>query len=40
MAMARITRAGENLVLCSGIMGGPKAIYARCGAGAKMGSSG
>lgn len=38
MAMARITRAGENLVLCSGIMGGPKAIYARCGAGAKMGS--
>jgi len=38
MAMARITRAGENLVLCSGIMGGPKAIYARCGTGAKMGS--
>jgi aldehyde:ferredoxin oxidoreductase len=38
MAMARITSAGENLVLCSGIMGGPKAIYARCGTGAKMGS--
>ncbi len=38
MAMARITSAGENLVLCSGIMGGAKAIYARGGAGAKMGS--
>jgi aldehyde:ferredoxin oxidoreductase len=38
MAMARITRAGENLVLCSGIMGGVKAIWARGGAGAKMGS--
>jgi aldehyde:ferredoxin oxidoreductase len=38
MAMARITRAGENLVLCAGVMGGPKAIYARCGTGAKMGS--
>lgn len=38
MALARITRAGENLVLCSGIMGGPKAIYARGGTGAKMGS--
>ncbi len=38
MAMARITSAGENLVLCAGIMGGPKAIYARGGAGAKMGS--
>ncbi len=38
MALARITSAGENLVLCSGIMGGPKAIYARCGTGAKMGS--
>ncbi|WP_304412861.1 aldehyde ferredoxin oxidoreductase N-terminal domain-containing protein, partial [Desulfuromonas sp. TF] len=38
MAMARITSAGENLVLCSGIMGGIKAIYARGGAGAKMGS--
>lgn len=38
MAMARITRAGENGVLCSGIMGGIKAIWARGGAGAKMGS--
>lgn len=38
MAMARITSAGENLVLCSGIMGGVKAIYARGGSGAKMGS--
>ncbi|MBI5904774.1 MAG: MoaD/ThiS family protein [Deltaproteobacteria bacterium] len=38
MAMARITRAGENLALCAGIMGGPKAIYARGGPGAKMGS--
>jgi aldehyde:ferredoxin oxidoreductase len=38
MALARITSAGENLVLCSGIMGGPKAIYARGGTGAKMGS--
>lgn len=38
MAMARITCAGENLVLSSGIMGGPKAIYARGGAGAKMGA--
>lgn len=38
MAMARITSAGENLVLCAGIMGGVKAIYARGGAGAKMGS--
>jgi aldehyde:ferredoxin oxidoreductase len=38
MAMARITSAGENLVLCSGIMGGPKAIWARGGPGAKMGS--
>ena len=40
MAMARITSAGENLGLCSGIMGGVKAIYARGGAGAKMGSLG
>ena len=39
MAMARITSAGENRVLCSGIMGGPKAIWARGGAGAKMGRS-
>ncbi|GAB4365167.1 MAG: aldehyde ferredoxin oxidoreductase family protein [Deltaproteobacteria bacterium] len=38
MALARITRAGENLVLCAGIMGGPKAIYARGGTGAKLGS--
>ncbi len=38
MAMARITRAGENRVLCSGIMAGPKAIYARGGAGAKLGA--
>lgn len=38
MAMARITSAGENQVLCSGIMGGPKAIWARGGGGAKMGS--
>ncbi len=36
--MARITSAGENLVLSAGIMGGIKAIYARGGAGAKMGS--
>ncbi|MGI9134952.1 MAG: aldehyde ferredoxin oxidoreductase C-terminal domain-containing protein [Rhodoferax sp.] len=38
MALARITTAGENQVLCSGIMGGIKAIWARGGAGAKMGS--
>jgi aldehyde:ferredoxin oxidoreductase len=38
LALARITRAGENLVLCSGIMGGPKAMYPRGGSGAKMGS--
>lgn len=38
MALARITSAGENLVLCAGIMGGVKAIYARGGSGAKMGS--
>lgn len=38
MALARITSAGENQVLCSGIMGGPKAIWARGGAGAKMGA--
>ena len=35
--LAAITTAGENLVLCSGIMAGPKAIYARGGPGAKMG---
>src|SRR3990172_212452 len=40
MAMARITSAGENLVLCSGIMGGIKSIWARGGAGAKMGALG
>lgn len=38
MALARITSAGENRVLSSGIMGGIKAIWARGGAGAKMGS--
>lgn len=38
MAFARITRAGENEVLCAGIMGGPKSIWARGGTGAKMGS--
>lgn len=38
MAMARITEAGENLVRCAGIMGGPKAIWARGGTGTKMGS--
>ena len=36
--LAAITNAGENLVLSSGIMAGPKAIYARGGPGAKMGS--
>ena len=40
MSMVSITRAGENLVLTSGIMGGPKAIYARGGPGAKMGALG
>ncbi len=38
MALARITSAGENLALCSGIMGGIKSIWARGGGGAKMGS--
>ena len=38
MAMVRITSAGENLNLFAGIMGGVKAIYARGGGGAKMGS--
>src|SRR5688500_8264305 len=38
MALAAITSAGERLVLCSGIMGGPKALYARGGPGAKMGA--
>lgn len=36
--LAAITRAGENLVLTSGIMAGPKSIWARGGPGAKMGS--
>ena len=36
--MARITSAGESLNLFAGIMGGVKAIYARGGGGAKMGS--
>jgi aldehyde:ferredoxin oxidoreductase len=40
LAMANITRAGENGVLTSGIMAGPKAVYARGGPGAKMGSLG
>lgn len=38
MAMARISSAGENQVLCSGIMAGEKSIWARGGAGAKMGA--
>ena len=38
MAMARISSAGENQVLCSGIMAGEKSIWARGGGGAKMGS--
>ncbi len=38
MALARIATSGENLALCSGIMGGIKAIWARGGGGAKMGS--
>ncbi|MGQ0736001.1 MAG: aldehyde ferredoxin oxidoreductase family protein [Acidobacteriota bacterium] len=38
LSMVNITRAGENLVLTSGIMAGPKAIYARGGPGAKMGA--
>ena len=38
LAMVYITRAGENGVLTSGIMAGPKAVYARGGPGAKMGS--
>ena len=40
LAMVNITRAGEAGALCAGIMGGPKAIYARGGTGAKMGSLG
>lgn len=38
LSMASITRAGENLVLTSAIMAGPKACYARGGPGAKMGA--
>src|SRR5436190_16941921 len=38
LAMASITRAGENLVKTSGIMAGPKALYARGAPGAKMGA--
>jgi aldehyde:ferredoxin oxidoreductase len=38
LAMVNIGRAGENLVLTSAIMAGPKACYARGGPGAKMGS--
>ena len=38
LAMVNITRAGENQVLTSAIMSGPKACYARGGPGAKMGS--
>jgi len=38
MSMVNVTRAGENGVLIAGIMGGPKAIYARGGTGAKMAS--
>lgn len=38
MSMVNVTRAGENGVLTAGIMGGPKAIYARGGTGAKMAS--
>ena len=38
IAMVNVTRAGENGVLTSAIMAGPKACYARGGPGAKMGS--
>ncbi len=38
LAMASITSAAERGVLCAGIMGGPKAIYARGGTGAQMGA--
>ncbi len=38
IAMARISSAGENQVLCSGIMAGEKSIWARGGGGAKMGA--
>jgi len=38
LAMVNITRAGENLVLTSAIMAGPKSCFARGGPGAKMGA--
>ncbi len=38
LAMVNVTRAGEQGVLTSAIMAGPKACYARGGPGAKMGS--
>jgi aldehyde:ferredoxin oxidoreductase len=38
LAMANIARSGENGVLMAGIMAGPKALWARGGPGAKMGS--
>ncbi|MBW2523713.1 MAG: MoaD/ThiS family protein [Deltaproteobacteria bacterium] len=38
LAMANITRAGELGVRFAGIMGGPKALWARGGPGAKMGA--
>lgn len=38
LAMARISSAGENQVLCSGIMAGIKSIWGRGGGGAKMGA--
>ncbi len=38
LAMANITQAGENGVRFAGVMGGPKALWARGGPGAKMGS--
>lgn len=38
LAMANVTRAGELGVAIAGIMGGPKALWARGGPGAKMGS--
>ena len=40
MSMVNVTRAGENGVLTAGIMGGPKAIFARGGTGAKMAALG
>jgi aldehyde:ferredoxin oxidoreductase len=40
MSMVNVTRAGEHGVLTAGIMGGPKAIFARGGTGAKMAALG